>query len=341
MNSPCLPLPLLTTLAVIIHTCYTAPATAQQPTVLAVLKGHQRHVTTVLFSPDGKQLITGSGDKTVRIWDVSQGKQTRVIQGHTPIAAVAISPDGNRLAFGGRRYTHKKDDETTVRVTDLTGKQELVLPFFRAESIAFSPNGTSLVVAGGSDIKLWDLTTGEQQLAIGANPIGVDVGIAVSKDVHYVVFSPNGKMLITGSGDHTIRLWDTADGKELLRFIEPAESVLGVAISPDGKLVASASTDVSVWDLEARKRVAVLKGHDRYSWRVTFSPDGKLLASASTDHTVRVWDVHSGECKHVLRGHEEMVTSVCFSPDSKTLASSSYDKTVRLWDLGGNAALPD
>ncbi len=115
--------------------------------------------------------------------------------------------------------------------------------------------------------------------------------------------------------------------------------VTGVAFSPDGKLVASASSllsgalgEVKVWDRTTGKEVHRLLGHAGPAAAVAFSPDGKLLASAGWDRTVKVWDVAKGKELHTLRGHTEYVSGVAFSPDGKLLASGSGDRTVVVWD---------
>jgi len=106
-----------------------------------------------------------------------------------------------------------------------------------------------------------------------------------------------------------------------------------VAYSPDGKSLASGSSDntVRLWDVATGNELRRLEGHADWVWSVAFSPDGKSLASGSSDNTVRLWDVAAGKELRRLEGHAASVLSVAFSPDGKSLASGSYDKTVRLW----------
>jgi WD40 repeat protein/serine/threonine protein kinase len=120
------------------------------------------------------------------------------------------------------------------------------------------------------------------------------------------------------------------------------DDVAGVAFSPDGLLIASASDDrtVKVWDAQTGLQLRELKGHDDAVNSVAFSPDGRRIASASRDHTARIWDAGSGKEKLVLKGHTERVNRVAFSPDGHRIASVSDDRTVKIWDAeSGREAL--
>jgi WD40 repeat protein/predicted Ser/Thr protein kinase len=151
--------------------------------------------------------------------------------------------------------------------------------------------------------------------------------------VSSVAFAPDGKMMASGSYDRTVRLWDTATGRELATLRGHTEAVTCVAFSPDGKALASGGLDATVrlWDVAARREQAILKGHTGAITAAAFGPRGPLLATSSQDGTTRLWDPATKEVRSVLKGHRGAVLCLAFAPDGKELATGGADRTVKLW----------
>jgi WD40 repeat protein/serine/threonine protein kinase len=149
-----------------------------------------------------------------------------------------------------------------------------------------------------------------------------------------VAFSPDGKRLASAGEDGSVKIWDVANGRDILSLKGHMGEVISVAFSPDGKRLASASYDrtVKLWDVDSGRPIQTLDGHKDNVRCVAFSPDGKWLASASDDETVILWDTSTGRDKRPLTGHGGLVFSVAWSPDGKNVASASADKTVKIWD---------
>ena len=151
-----------------------------------------------------------------------------------------------------------------------------------------------------------------------------------------VTFSPDGKSLATSDVIGQVRLWQVADGQQLMTFQGHSDWISSIAFSPDGKLLASSGTSddptVKLWEVSTGNSLRIFQGHTSRMRSVAFSPDDQTIVSGSGDQKVRLWDVKTGQCLKVLQGHSSNIQCVAFSPNGQTLASSG-DPTVRLWEI--------
>jgi len=287
------------------------------------LTGHSSWVDSVIYSPDGRYLASGSWDKTIKVWDVVTGTELRTLTGHSDrVRSVVYSPDGRYLASGSWDKTIKVWDVVTgTELRTLTGHSD------RVRSVVYSPDGRYL--ASGSwdkTIKVWDVVTGTELRTLAG----------YSGWVWSVAYSPDGRYLASGNGDKTIKIWEVATGKELPTFTGHSSVVLSVVYSPDGRYLASGSSDktIKIWEVATGKELPTLTGHSREVMSVVYSPDGRYLASGSQDKTIKIWEVATGNELRTLTGHSETVFSVAYSPDGRYLASGSGDKTIKIWRVG-------
>ncbi|CAG7853840.1 Ribosome assembly protein 4 {ECO:0000303/PubMed:16221974} AltName: Full=Notchless protein homolog 1 {ECO:0000250/UniProtKB:Q9VPR4}; AltName: Full=Ribosome biogenesis factor RSA4 {ECO:0000303/PubMed:19737519} [Serendipita indica DSM 11827] len=314
--------------------CVTEGLEEMYPGLPSRLRGHEGEVRAVGFSPDGSQIVSGSSDNTIRLWDAATGQAVgEPLRGHEGVVnAVGFSPDGSQIASGSYDNTIRLWDAVTGRAVGepLRGHEGWV------NAVGFSPDG-SQIVSGSSDntIRLWDAATGQ---AVGGPLRGHDDW------VNAVGFSPDGSQIVSGSSDNTIRLWDAATGQavgEPLRGHEGGVSAVG--FSPDGSQIVSGSWDktIRLWDAATGQAVGEpLRGHEGWVNAVGFSPGGSQIVSGSWDNTIRLWDAATGQAVgEPLRGHEGVVTAIAFSPDGSQIVSGSSDKTIRLWDAATGQAV--
>ncbi|PPQ89185.1 hypothetical protein CVT25_001153 [Psilocybe cyanescens] len=322
------------------------------------LVGHTKRVTSVAFSPDGSRIASGSHDRTLRLWNANTGESEQTLDGHMFwVHSVAFSPDGQRIVSGSSDTTFRlwnTSPRELASVDKTLGDWNTSLGLLKdgtptghtdaINSVAFSPDGNW--IASGSDdftICVWNTSTGQ----LGIGPMR-----GHNRNVTSVVFSPDGRWIASGSDDKTICLWNTSTGElEQNRHTEQTnvaptyyspfsghtDCINSVAFSPDGRKIASGSSDktIRVWNtLTGKLEGGPFIGHTDAVLPVAFSPDGKWIGSGSKDTTVCLWSVSTGELSRgPLTGHTNGVRSIAFSPDGVWIVSGSFDRTLRLWNV--------
>ncbi len=310
------------------------------------------------FSPDGR-FLASSDAENVRLWDLrvtNPAGSTWLLRGHQGlVTSLAFSPNSHWIASGSRDHTARLWDVQAGNPTGsslvLTGHEDWV------NTVAFSPDGQHLATGGGdATVRLWDLAAlanPQAELAVPGE-LAVPAPLVLRGHTRWVsvlAFSPDRRWLVSGSGDHALRLWD-------LRAADPAANPLtlrghdgpitSVAFQPHGGLLASGSEDQTarLWDLQTQDPLAnplVLRDPDRPLSATIFSPNGKWLAAGGGDpargdvpNQVLLWPVQErgrlGSVVH-LGGLRGWVSALTFQPGGRWLAAGGGSDTIKLWDL--------
>ncbi|MEL6880323.1 MAG: WD40 repeat domain-containing protein [Cyanobacteria bacterium J06607_10] len=255
---------------------------------------HNGRVNDLVFTPNGQQLVTGSGAGNLRVWDVASGELISILQGESGrITSLAIDKAGTLVASGSSNGTLKvwqlSDTGTIANPVVLT----TVGP--QINTLIFDPTDSNVVLSGDQDgiVQRWDIAQTQpiQTLSDDADRI---IGIDITQDGQYVA---------SGSYDRTIRIWDLTTGDRVQSLDGHDFVVSDVSFTPDGRLLASSSYDesVKVWDWTEAQELCTLDGHSGFVYAVDFIDDGLALLSGGYDGTVKAWDLQADANESCLR----------------------------------------
>ena len=318
--------------------------------LITTLEGHDRSITSVAFSPDGKMLASSDSDGIIRIWEIENGSHRVISTPHKIVENLMFSPDGNTLV------SSRHED---VRLWDTTtGKFRFALEETDGvNQILYNSNGRNLFGVGRSDVRFWDSDTGK-------------INFILEIDSHYQhpfdtrsALSPDGKTFaIGGKNAYTVELWDTQTGllKSTLaedqgnknipvitvgkskKIDNPTNVVNSLAFSPDGRILAVGSdNEIVLWDHDTETRKLVLTGKGRF-FNLLYSPNGRNIVAwnmASQDHpNIYMWNIdmtekQNSKLRHTIKDHNSEIFSIAFNSDGETLVSSHNLEKLRFWDV--------
>ena len=293
---------------------------SQKPAVGSLLftyKGHSDQVNAVAWSPNGQRIASGSADKTVQVWNATDGSHISTYFGYTnSVSSVAWSPNGQQIAAGSA--------DKTVQVWNSTGSGHAFTykrHSDRVLAVAWSSDGKRIASCSDATVQVWNATDG--------SPIFIYTG---SSAVNVIAWSPDGQRIASARGS-SVQVWNATDGSNVSTYTGHNDEIYAVAWSPDGKQIASGSADktVQIWNDTDGSSIFTYKGHSSTVNAVAWSPDGQRIASSSSDNTVQVWNGTDGSNVFIYKGHSKSVQTVAWSPNGQHIASGGADKTVQVW----------
>jgi WD40 repeat protein len=257
-----------------------------------VLRGHAGPVLALAWG-DGP-LVSAGADRKLTLWDLAGGRPADALALPCPVRALALSPNGKRLAGGGDDGLVRLWDVAAGKLTPAAGATALKGHTDWLLGLAFSPDGKSLA-SGGYDgtVRVWDLASGKALAVPARAPAPPKAPAADLPAVTALAFSPDGKSLAVGCANAQLLLFNASDGKFLRAFAGHTSAVTGLAFHPAGAVLASASKDrtVRLWSVANGQALKALEGHTAWAQGVAFVAHGTRLASVGADGTVRLWDL--------------------------------------------------
>lgn len=280
-------------------------------------------VNAIAFSRDGKGLVFGSSQ--VLVHDVATFQLVGKLDVPN-VQSLAILPKGGGFVMGSRHgHVVRWEAPRTVSWFNSGG---------RWPNVAISPQG---ILAVGTDSNVIGPVDGTTAL-YAAFPADAAAAARMKRVLPesggVMAFTPDGKLLATGSWKGKITLWNPSDGAPV-KVLRETSFVLTLGFSPDGRTLLACTSDHGVWieDLGTGVRTNVARGHTAQVYGAAFSPDGQTLATGGADQTVRLWDIRTGRQLALFLGHSYSVGQIAWSNDGRMLATGGMDGAVRLWKV--------
>ena len=350
--------------------------------LLTILTKHTSGITGLTFSPDGSTLVSASGDGDVLFWNTETNKLLPIhISDHTytqremailkdsniltsiayngittfwdlktqrktnlqtkwhsnGLFNVAFSPDGTRLAIGNQELIYFTDVRTGRELASLAEPEHS-----NASATAVSPDGKTVALDSPGGIRLWNTETGKF-LNMSLNiPHKVMFGQSIST----LIFSRDGRKLVSGDSQGNVQIWDTKTGDELTKFLTGDEieeasmlqniilnQITALSFSSDETLIAAGNLDkIRLFGSQKKPHFKEKKVSNVKCNALVFSPDDSVLVAGFWDGGILLLDISTGDELATLDGHTALISKLLFSPDGKTLFSTGYDGTILLWD---------
>ncbi|MEM9291052.1 MAG: WD40 repeat domain-containing protein [Acidobacteriota bacterium] len=282
---------------------------------------HQSLVSSAVFSPGGRRVVTASWLRSAQVWDSETGaKIGSPLKHQSAVSSAVFSPDGRWVVTASDDYSAQVwDSKTGAKIGSPLAHQNVV------SSAVFSPDGRRVITASFDDsAQVWDSKTGAK---IGSPLVHQNV-------VSSAVFSPDGHRVVTASADHSAQVWDSKTGAKIGSPLVHQGEVSSAVFSPDGRRVVTASLDGSaqVWSSHTGAKIGSPLVHQGEVSSAVFSPDGRHVVTTSFDYSAQIWNSKTSAKIGSPLVHQEVVFSAVFSPDGRWVVTASADYSAQVWN---------
>jgi WD40 repeat protein len=289
---------------------------------IRTIVAHERAISCLAIDRNGRTFISGSYDRQLKLWKLTQREADKIFTGHTEeVNCVVITPDGENLVSGSKDKTIKiwnlKNGQLIRNLGGWFGghKAEVV-------TMAIDPFNR-ILISGSADnlIKIWDFDRGKELQNISSPSI-----------ITSIAFSPDGRFFCSAGLEPQLRIRESQTGK-VVRSLRANSGILSIAFSSNGNLIATGGFDrqITIWNWQTGKKINTLTGHlDRVSG-LTFAKNSLHLISASWDKTIKLWNLQTNELIDTLTGHSDRILAMTVDPKYQFICSASADKTIKIW----------
>jgi WD40 repeat protein len=287
---------------------------------LRTIPGTGEAISAVAYTPNGRNILSGGWDRTIRILDVETGSEIRRLDGHLHVVwTLAALPDGQHVISGGDDGIVKLWDLTNVNpVKEFKGHRNEVW------SVVMLPGQNRALSASlDATMKLWDLS--------GKDPIRT---FEYDSRILCAATTPDGSIAVSGANG-VIQSWNIKDASRIRAFEGHKGDIKAVSILPDGQRMLSGGDDATIrlWELSSGREIRKFDGHSGNVLAIAVSPSGRTALSGGTDATARLWDISSGRLIRAFEGHRGAIQAAAIAPNGLSAITGDSNSTINLWDL--------
>jgi len=295
------------------------------------LNGHAEAIYSLSYNKEGDRLVTGSRDRTVRVWDALRGGDPiMLLDGHTDyVYGTEFNHDGSRIVSCGR--------DNTMKLWNAVSGNEIFSKTVDSDVRAchFSPDGKRIITTTKLNIDVWDANTGEDLFTLTGH----------TETLLKAIYSHDGKYIASAGEDDVIKIWNSNNaGPARCTLVGHTGDVTDISFNPDGSRLASSSKDstIKLWDpMNCGYPKQSINGHTFDIYAVDYSPDGTMLATGGYDNEINIWNAATGKNELTLKEQQiGDVDDIVWNPRGSQIAFGSAGTEIEVWAIIGSSDVP-